>query len=142
MHPKLSNDTRIFKIWHSYDPVEPFEVDLFLFFCQFFTFFRSFFDQFLRFSTKKIPLYHRFTQNHWLNSNSEHCVGKAWFWNYEAIPDFLNYYHFTTLWSHLKSTNIQVFRLFRDYCWNSSFFRFALAIEFVNLQALKCATEA
>ena len=38
-----------------------------------------------------------------------------------------------SLWSRLKSTCIQVFRLFRDYCWNSSFFSFVSVIEFVNL---------
>ena len=52
--PELSNETRFLKFRSLYDPVELFEGDIFLFFCIFFKIFRSFFDQFLKFSTKKL----------------------------------------------------------------------------------------
>ena len=52
--------------------------------------------------------------------------------------DFLKSDYSTTLWSRFKSNYIHIFRsrtvLFRDYCWNSSFFKFLTFIEFVNLK--------
>ena len=202
INPELSNKTRFFKFRPFYDPVEPFEVDLFPFFVNFSRFFDHFSINFSDFRQKKLPLFRRFTHNHWLKNNSEHCVGKALFWSCEAILGFVNVDHSTTFWSRLKSTNIQIFRLFqrlllkftlfqicishwicqsqlqwtlitdylqwirkfksqafttnlfffkpttiqhcsampykrisRHYCWNSSFFRFAILIEFVNLNS-------
>ena len=48
----------------------------FLFFCQFLRF-SCFFADFSNFRQKNFTLYRRFTQNHWLKNNYEHCFGKA-----------------------------------------------------------------
>ena len=67
MDPKLSNDTRFVKIRHSYDPVEPFEVDpVPFFFVNFSRFFEHFSINFSDFRQKTLRLFRRFTKNHWL----------------------------------------------------------------------------
>ena len=47
--PELSNETRFFTFRHSYDPVEPFEVDLLPVFSSISQIFRLFFDYLLEY---------------------------------------------------------------------------------------------
>ena len=62
-----------------------------------------------------------------IKKKSEHCVGKALFWSCEAILDFLNFDHSTTLWSRLNSTNIQIFRLFQRLLLKFTLFQICIS---------------
>ena len=60
--------------------------------------------------------------------------GTTKYLNFPMKLDFLNSDHPTTLWSRLKSTHYQIFRLFQRLLLKIKLFRFVSLIEFFYLK--------